>query len=187
MAVNNFVIISAEIKVRMIGRIGNGVLVGHNHIFEPQCIILCKCILDSHSEITAETVLQIGRKTLKHNIIVTCFFNLPRSKTEASSAVKSPSALIYRGVIFLAVESKFCVTDSVCPSADNKSLITVVGVCIILRIVKTEHNIRQNTVFIRHIKRLYACPESLQFYIRSAFICNFIKVDFGSVIKCAEI
>ena len=102
-------------------------------------------------EIAAEAVLTVGRKALECNAVVVCVVNLPRCKAESAAAVKCPCALIFRSVIFDTLECEFCIADSVCPSADNKTLIAVVGIFVCLRIVKAEHNIRQIAVLVRHL------------------------------------
>ena len=143
--------VAAEVEICVICRVGNSVAVAQNNVFDFKRAVIVKSVFNLHCEIAAEAVLTVGRKALKCNAVVVCVVNLPRCKAESAAAVKCPCALIFRSVVFDTLECEFCIADSVCPSADNKALIAVVGIFVCLRIVKAEHNIRQIAVFVRHL------------------------------------
>ena len=97
--------------------------------------------------------------------------------------MKSPSALIFRSVILHTVHRKLCVTYSVSISADYKTLISEVGIKIIINIVKAQNNIAELAVSVRYINRMNTCAESHKLNKCAVFISDFININIALAVN----
>ena len=139
----------------MVGEVEYGWLVGCRTICDTQGIVGRERISNLYIDIARESGVPVGGIQPKCQQRIRNLDHIPNREMEAFlSSVQTMSEVIFRQIIFNAIEGKLPFVDTVSIAAYKRTKI-IVDVSIIRYQVVPEHYIAQFTVFIRDHKRYH--------------------------------
>ena len=145
--------IATEVKVRVIGQIDNGRLVGGCFVSDNQRVAIGKSVSSFHFQFAGETHFAIGRSVANHQLLIAQLFNIEHAiLITFYTTVQTIGTIVHRNLIINAINRELTFIDTIAITTDQST--EVAGIIQIrLNIIETQHDVGKLAILIGRCDR----------------------------------